>query len=129
MKSQSLLWGALLQSGGFFRHSSFYIFIFYKHTGGTVEWPVVIKSKPLDSETAAMINKMAQACGLELAVQYERYKLETGFRYECCIKCHNKLGRVSNFTIPRVPNLLCTLANINMCANNEIHIHICRMKI
>ena len=50
-------------------------------TGEMVEWPVVIKSKPLDSETATMINKMAQACGLELAVQYERHKLDTGFRY------------------------------------------------
>ena len=49
-------------------------------TGEAVEWPVVIKSKPLDSETATMINKMAQACGLELAVQYERHKLDTGFR-------------------------------------------------
>ena len=50
------------------------------YIGEPVEWPVVIKSKPLDSETAAMINKMAQACGLELAVQYERHKLDTGFR-------------------------------------------------
>ena len=50
------------------------------YTGEVVEWPVVIKSKPLDSETATMINKMAQACGLELAVQYERHKLDTGFR-------------------------------------------------
>ena len=50
------------------------------HTGEMMEWPVVIKSKPLDSETATMINKMAQACGLELAVQYERHKLDTGFR-------------------------------------------------
>ena len=49
-------------------------------TGTTVEWPVVIKSKPLDSETAAMLNKIAQGCGLELAVQYERHKMETGFR-------------------------------------------------
>ena len=46
-----------------------------------MEWPVVIKSKPLDGETATMINKIAQACGLELAVQYERHKLDTGFRY------------------------------------------------
>ena len=45
-----------------------------------MEWPVVIKSKPLDSETATMINKMAQACGLDLAVEYERHKMETGFR-------------------------------------------------
>lgn len=52
----------------------------FLHTGEVVEWPVVIKSKPLDSETATMINKMAQACGLELAVQYERHKLDTGFR-------------------------------------------------
>jgi len=49
--------------------------------GSVVEWPVVIKSKPLDSETATMINKMAQACGLDLAVQYERHKMETGFRF------------------------------------------------
>ena len=50
--------------------------------GSVVEWPVVIKSKPLDSETSTMINKMAQACGLDLAVQYERHKMETGFRLD-----------------------------------------------
>jgi len=50
--------------------------------GSVVEWPVVIKSKPLDSETATMINKMAQACGLDLAVQYEKHKMETGFRLD-----------------------------------------------
>ena len=48
--------------------------------GNVVEWPVVIKSKPLDNETATMINKMAQACGLDLAVEYESHKMETGFR-------------------------------------------------
>ena len=48
--------------------------------GSVVEWPVVIKSKPLDREIATVINKMAQACGSDLAVQYERHKMETGFR-------------------------------------------------
>jgi len=48
--------------------------------GSVVEWPVVIKSKPLDTEVVTTINKMAQACGSDLAVQYERYKMETGFR-------------------------------------------------
>jgi len=48
--------------------------------GRVVEWPVVIKSKPLDSEVATIINKMAQASGSDLAVQYERHKMETGFR-------------------------------------------------
>ena len=28
-----------------------------------------------------MVNKMAQACGLKLAVLYEKYKMETDFRF------------------------------------------------
>ena len=43
--------------------------------------PIVVKSKPLDTETCNMINKMAQGCGLNLAVLYERNKHNTGFKY------------------------------------------------
>ena len=30
-----------------------------------------------------MVNKMAQACGLGLAMQYEKHKMDTDFRYVC----------------------------------------------
>jgi len=53
--------------------------------GSVVEWPVVIKSKPLDSEITTMINNMAQLHGSDLAVQYEKHKMETGFRL---VKCY-----------------------------------------
>ena len=43
---------------------------------------MVVKSKPTDIEVCNMANKMAQACGLSLAVLYEKYKLNTDFRYE-----------------------------------------------
>lgn len=50
---------------------------------------VVVKSKPTDIEVCNMINKIAQGCGLDLAIVYERYKTKTGFRYVynklCCI--------------------------------------------
>jgi len=41
---------------------------------------MVLKSKPTDNETGNMINKMAQGCGLTLAMVYERHKMDTGFR-------------------------------------------------
>ena len=41
---------------------------------------MVLKSKPTDMETANMINKMAMGCGLTLAIIYEKYKMETGFK-------------------------------------------------
>ena len=41
---------------------------------------VVLKSKPTGIETCNMINKMAQGCGLNLAVLYEKHKAETGFK-------------------------------------------------
>ena len=49
-------------------------------TGSPGELNVVLKSKPTDMETANMINKMAVGCGLTLAIIYEKYKMETGFK-------------------------------------------------
>ena len=48
--------------------------------------PVVVKSKPLDTETCNMVNKMAQGCGLNLAILYERNKSNTGFKYVFAFK-------------------------------------------
>ena len=42
---------------------------------------VMLKSKPLDTETCNMVNKMAQGCGLDLATLYEQNKHNTGFKY------------------------------------------------
>lgn len=42
--------------------------------------PVVMKSKPTDSEVCNMVNKLAQGCGLNLAVMYEKFKMDTDFR-------------------------------------------------
>ena len=51
-------------------------------TAGKLEkLPLVLKSKPTDVEVCNMVNKMAQACGLSLAVQYEKHKMSTDFRY------------------------------------------------
>ena len=54
----------------------------YLHTltGSPGELNMVLKSKPTDMETANMINKMAVGCGLTLAIIYEKYKMETGFK-------------------------------------------------
>lgn len=41
---------------------------------------VVVKSKTTAIETCNMLNKMAQACGLGLAIQFQKYKLMLGFR-------------------------------------------------
>lgn len=41
---------------------------------------VVVKSKATAFETCNMLNKIAQSCGLELAVQYQKYKLVLGFK-------------------------------------------------
>ena len=50
-------------------------------TGSIQVLPVVVKSKPLDTETCNMVNKMAQGCGLNLAILYEQNKNNTGFKY------------------------------------------------
>ncbi|KAL5476235.1 hypothetical protein EMCRGX_G026155 [Ephydatia muelleri] len=42
---------------------------------------MVLKAKPTDVETCNMLNKIAQGCGLQLAVNYEKFKMQTGFRY------------------------------------------------
>lgn len=49
--------------------------------GGVESLCVVMKAKPTDLEVCNMINKLAQGCGLRLAVLYEKYKMETDFRY------------------------------------------------
>ena len=49
-------------------------------TGSPGKLKVVLKSKPTDLETANMINKMAVGYGLALAIIYEKYKMETGFK-------------------------------------------------
>ena len=49
--------------------------------GKSRQIPVVLKSKPTDIEVCNMVNKMAQACGLSLAIQYEKFKMNTDFRY------------------------------------------------
>ena len=41
---------------------------------------VVIKSKTTALETCNMLNKIAQACGQNLAVQYEKCKMKLGFK-------------------------------------------------
>ena len=48
-----------------------------------------MKSKPTDTEVCNMVNKMAQACGLGLAVLYERHKMETDFRF-VTVNCGSK---------------------------------------
>lgn len=50
------------------------------HAGSNERIKVVIKSKTTTLETCNMLSKMAQACGLNLAIQYEKYKLKTGFK-------------------------------------------------
>lgn len=41
---------------------------------------IVIKSKTTCLETCNMISKIAHACGLTLATEYEKWKLNTGFK-------------------------------------------------
>lgn len=41
---------------------------------------VVVKSKTTAIETCNMLNKMAQACGLNLAIQYQKFKMMLGFK-------------------------------------------------
>lgn len=41
---------------------------------------VVIKSKATALETCNMLNKIAQSCGLELAVEYQKHKMNLGFK-------------------------------------------------
>ncbi len=41
---------------------------------------VVLKSKATALETCNMLNKMAQSCGLELAVEYQKHKMMLGFK-------------------------------------------------
>lgn len=41
---------------------------------------VVLKSKATALETCNMLNKMAQSCGLELAVEYQKHKMVLGFK-------------------------------------------------
>lgn len=41
---------------------------------------VVVKSKTTAIETCNMLNKMAQECGLRLAVLYEKCKMKLGFK-------------------------------------------------
>ena len=53
----------------------------FTNAGKSRQTPVVLKSKPTDIEVCNMVNKMAQACGLSLAVQYEKFKMNTDFRY------------------------------------------------
>lgn len=43
--------------------------------------PVVMKCKPTDVEVCNMLNKIAQGCGLQLAVLYDKFKMDTDFRY------------------------------------------------
>lgn len=50
------------------------------YIGVTVSLPVVMKSKPTDTEVCNMVNKLAQGCGLKLALAYEKFKMDTDFR-------------------------------------------------
>lgn len=40
---------------------------------------MVIKSKTTAVETCNMLNKMAQSCGQNLAIHYQKYKMVLGF--------------------------------------------------
>lgn len=55
-----------------------YLFIFEEEEK---ELKVVLKSKPIDTETCNVINKMAANCGFALASNHEKYKKKTGFKY------------------------------------------------
>jgi hydroxymethylglutaryl-CoA reductase len=59
----------------------------YKRSGDntSAELPVVVKSKPLDSEVYNLVNKMAQGCGLELASLFQKWKSLTGYK-----NCHER---------------------------------------
>lgn len=41
---------------------------------------VVLKTKTTAMETCNIVNQMAQACGLKLATEYQKYKMDLGFR-------------------------------------------------
>jgi hydroxymethylglutaryl-CoA reductase (NADPH) len=62
--------------------------------GKSRQIPVVLKSKPTDIEVCNMVNKMAQACGLSLAIQYEKFKMNTDFRF--CSRREVELCRLDN---------------------------------
>lgn len=53
----------------------------YACVGVSQVLPVVMKSKPTDMEVCNMLNKIAQGCGLKLAVLYDKFKMDTDFRY------------------------------------------------
>eukprot|EP00117_Sycon_ciliatum_P041606 scpid17540/ scgid30401/ 3-hydroxy-3-methylglutaryl-coenzyme A reductase len=64
--------------------------------GETRTIPMVMKSKSTDRETCNVLNRLAQACGLELAQQYESFKMDLGFR-----NCHIRELEMLRITDPR----------------------------
>ena len=48
-----------------------------------------------------MVNKMAQGCGLKLAVLYEKYKMETDFRFAAHAVLPQSRGREGGSLGPR----------------------------
>ena len=54
--------------------------ILFVHAGQEAADQVVVKSKTTAIETCNMLNRMAQACGLELAIHYQKYKMLLGFK-------------------------------------------------
>ena len=62
----------------------------YKSTLGSENAiQVVIKSKTTAVETCNMLNKMAQACGQALAIEYPKHKMMIGLK---CVNAQPVLG-------------------------------------
>ncbi|XP_019850653.1 PREDICTED: uncharacterized protein LOC105312329 [Amphimedon queenslandica] len=59
------------------------------------ELKIVLKSKPIDTETCNVINKMAANCGFALASNHEKYKKKTGFN-----NCHVREVRLAALDDP-----------------------------
>ena len=62
-----------------FTSNTLLIFIFV-FSGKEESIEIVIKSKTTALETCNMLSKIASVCGLEVATEYEKYKLNTEFR-------------------------------------------------
>jgi hydroxymethylglutaryl-CoA reductase len=72
--------------------------------------PVVMKSKPLDTEACNMINKMAQDAGFALARLHDSHKMDNGFR-NCHIREVNLAAMDDEILRNLTPKIYHTLLN------------------